>query len=73
MFMECKHAQAMEWWSKSAALGNDCSMSSIGDLYRDGLGVERDVNKAMEWYSKAAELGNSLALTKMGELYLGKI
>ncbi len=44
---------ALEWYLKSADLGNRRSMKMIGDMYCDGLGVEMDESAAL-WYYLAA-------------------
>ena len=31
----------------------------IGNLYRDGIGVERDQDKALDWYEKGSAAGNT--------------
>ncbi len=38
-----------------AAQGNPNAMGRLGRAYRDGKGVEQDLDKAAEWMRKAAE------------------
>ena len=45
------------------------AMTTIGDLYYDGLGVEQDYAKVMEWYEKAAELNDAYAMNEIGYMY----
>ena len=33
----------------------------LGELYEQGLGVEKDINKALEYYKRSAEQGNKEA------------
>ncbi len=63
------YAKALEWWEKSAELGNATAMNNIGWLYQKGYGVEQDYAKALEWYEKSAELGNDWAMNNIGNLY----
>jgi TPR repeat protein len=49
--------------------GDALSMSNLGVLYSNGLGVAQDYAKAREWYEKAADKGYASAMTKLGLLY----
>ena len=42
----------------------------VGDLYKDGVGVQRNYSQAADWYRKAAEQGHSRARSELGNLYL---
>ncbi len=52
---------AIRLWTEMAGEGSGCAATALGDLYRNGGGVERDLAKAMGWYERAAELGNRRA------------
>ena len=68
--VEQDYAQAMEWYTKTADLGDTDAMNYIGNMYRmGGLGVEQDYTQAMEWYTKAADLGDTIAMVNVGSLY----
>lgn len=56
-------------WSKLAANGDADAYYSLGQLYRRGEGVEKNLQKAREYYLKAAELGQSFAQSNLGTLY----
>merc|ERR1719486_1473396 len=43
-------------------------MYSMGVLFRNGLGVEKDNVKAIEWFEKAADQGNMLARVNLAEM-----
>ena len=45
--------QAVEWFKRSADLGNHVAMCHLGDCYRDGTGVESDHDLAIVWYQNA--------------------
>ena len=37
----------------------------IGDMYKDGLGVEQDSSRALEWYQKGYDAGDRSAAGKI--------
>lgn len=45
------------------------NMFSLGRLYIDGLGVEKDGKKAVYWLEKAANQGESVAMGWLGYIY----
>ncbi|KAF9118324.1 hypothetical protein BGX30_004654, partial [Mortierella sp. GBA39] len=52
-----------------ANLGDKDAQVALGDMYKDGLGVQKDYKAAMEWYLRAAEQGDAVGLRKVGVLY----
>jgi hypothetical protein len=62
-------AKAVEWYTKSANLGNEYAMYNLGYIYMYGDGVAQDYAKAMEWYIKSANLGYSRAMNSIGYMY----
>lgn len=46
------------------------AMTLIGELYRGGLGLPRDLERAREWYALAAGLGDPHAEFALGEIAL---
>lgn len=61
---------AVEWLTKAADAGQDCAQYALGKLYRDGMGVEKDMIQAVAWFALAAEQNNSYAAYALGKLYL---
>lgn len=61
---------AVEWLTKAAEAGQDCAQYALGKLYRDGIGVEKDMLQAVAWFALAAEQDNSYAAYALGKLYL---
>ncbi len=57
--IEKEYPKAIEWYMKSANLGNSYAMTNLGYYYKN---IEKDYPKAIEWYIKSANLGNSLAI-----------
>ena len=45
------------------------AMMSLGDLYFDGFGVEKNMELAEHWYKAAIQADNYLAITRLGILY----
>ena len=43
-------------------------MYNVGNCYKNGIGVTKDLNKAKEWYAKAAAQGYEKAQEKLGAL-----
>src|SRR6476659_8517102 len=46
------------------------AMALLGELYANGLGVERDAKKAAEWYGRAVERGDREAMFALALLQL---
>ena len=63
------HATAASWYQKAANNGLDVAEWRLGDLYAQGLGINKDINKAIELKTKAAEQGNFLFQYMMGIMY----
>ena len=49
------HEEAFEIYLRMAEKNKDKAMAYLGRMYRDGKGVEKDLNKAIEWMRKAAD------------------
>jgi uncharacterized protein len=41
----------------------------LGDFYRSGTGVEKDISQAIAWYSRAAEKGDQFAARDLAKIY----
>lgn len=63
-------AQALERLTKAAEAGQDCAQYALGKIYRDGQGVEKDIQKAVALFTLAATKENSFAAFALGKLYL---
>jgi TPR repeat protein len=53
---------------KMAEKGSPEAAFTVGQMYEEGRGVERDPVKALEWYKKAAALKQPDASKKVSEL-----
>ena len=63
------YKEAFEYLTKASELGWTDADLLIGQMYRDGNGVERDFDKSISYLSKAAENGNNKAMYMLGDLY----
>lgn len=52
-------AIGLELLEKAAALKNARACYYLGNIYRDGVLVKKDLKKALEWYQKGAEDGDA--------------
>lgn len=50
--------------------GQGFAQYALGKKYRDGQGVERNIQKAVELFALAAKQGNSFAAFALGKMYL---
>lgn len=55
------YKQAFGWFSLAASHGYAHSYSKLSDLYSEGNGVEKDLQKALECLNKAEELGDDVS------------
>jgi len=62
--------QARHWFELAALQGNGYAEARLGDLYDDGVGVERNLKLAADWRERAARRGNIEAQLKLGRMYL---
>jgi TPR repeat protein len=60
---------AAPWYQKAAEMGLAEAQAWLAKFYREGIGVESDLDLAFEWYHKAAEQGLGWAQYALGNLY----
>jgi TPR repeat protein len=60
------HGEAMQWALKAAEQGVAASMTRIGLLYNNALGVERDAAAAARWWRTAALKGDADGQAMLG-------
>lgn len=44
-------------------------MLELGIMYRDGIGVTKNVDEAINWFNKAADYGNTKAMLELSNIY----
>ena len=49
--------------------GSHLAMYSLGEMYAEGNGVEKNPQEAIKWYRMAAEKGYFIAMYRLGEMY----
>lgn len=59
---------ALNEWLPYAAQEKPSALFNIGQMYRLGNGVERDLTKAEQYYRRAAELGHIGAMANLGSM-----
>ena len=64
------YQDAMAWFAKAAANGNDNAQWKLGLGYTKGIGVPHDERKAMVWFKRAANHGDIRAQSALSDLYL---
>lgn len=62
-------ALALEWATKSTALGNASGMNQLAQIYRDGTGVAVNLARALELFQSAAAGGVSASLIHMADMH----
>ena len=60
------YAEALELWHRAAELGHYGAYYNIGNAYRNGRGVERDMKKTEHYWELAALSGNVQARNNLG-------
>lgn len=68
MGVEADLAQASQYFSEAAELGNEEAMYAIAVMYLTGTGKPLDPDLGREWLQKSAELGYPRAADKMREI-----
>ena len=62
-------SRQFQWYGKAAALGYAPAQCNLGNLYRQGLGVSRDLEQAAKWYEVAARQGDAQSQSNLGYMY----
>ncbi|KAJ3101451.1 Leucine-rich repeat serine/threonine-protein kinase 2, partial [Phlyctochytrium planicorne] len=62
--------EAFKWFQMAAEKGNSEAEERVGDMYREGKGVEQNQREGFKWYLKAVRQGNASVENKIGNCYL---
>lgn len=62
--------EALRWALAAAEAGSATSMTRLGMIYHDALGVERDATLAAVWWQRGAEAGDADAQAMLGAALL---
>ena len=60
-------------YQKEAAAGNADAQNSLGVLYLNGTGVNKDYAQALSWFQKSAAAGNAMAQNTLGWMYMNGV
>lgn len=62
-------AKAVEWYTRSVALGNVDAMQALGMMYQYGEGTEKNSAQAVNLFEQAANKGNVLSQNTLAAIY----
>jgi TPR repeat protein len=65
-----EYAEALTWFNKAVEQGDSDAQYYLGEMYRNGRGVTKDVDKALKCFQNAAEKGSVEAQVALGHIYL---
>lgn len=66
---ELNPKKAVEWYTKAAEQGLRIAQCNLGVCYKNGNGVEKNLEEAIKWYTKAADQGYAEAQYYLGKAY----
>jgi TPR repeat protein len=61
---------AISYYRRAAALNHKGAMLRLAEMYRDGVGVERDLGQTRDWLERLAALGSVQADYELGLLHV---
>lgn len=53
---------------KAANQGDSGAQYHLGKIYKDGLGVDKNLSISRTWFEESAQAGNSLAYDELSQL-----
>jgi TPR repeat protein len=65
---EADRKEAADWFAKAHEAGHKAAANSLGQLYRDGVGVAQQHDKAREYFQLAANRDNANAMYNLAEM-----
>lgn len=69
MSVQRDNQEAMKWICLAAERGNDVAQCTLGEIYMNGLGVEKNPEEALKWLGLSAKLRNARAMFYIGNYY----
>ena len=58
----------MQWYTKAAEQGDARAQHNLAVCFKNGQGVEQDLEQAMTWYKKSAAQGYARAVQALEKL-----
>lgn len=68
-YLKGDYEEALRIWQPLADGGNKFAQFSLGSLYFEGAGVEKDLPESAKWFRRAAEQGYAPAQFNLGNAY----
>ena len=65
---EADKKEAAEWFARAHETGHVAAANHLGELYRDGVGVPRQLDKARSIFQQAAEQGDANAMYNLARM-----
>jgi len=62
--------EAIFWFRRGAEAGDIYAQDNLGACYRNGVGVEANLDHARFWFQKASDGGNAEAQSALGTMYV---
>ena len=50
-------------------MNHTLAMHNLGNIFGDGIGVEKDLYRASLWWRRAAQNGDTIPMLRLAELY----
>ena len=69
LFEKKEYKEALELFLELGEANIPEAQNMLGDFYKNGYGIDKDITKAIEWYIKAAEQGYADAQCNLGNMY----
>lgn len=63
------YKEKAEWFQKAANAGDNYGMWNLGKFYKDGKGVEKNIDKSLHLLNKSANLGCKGAIEDLARMY----
>lgn len=63
------YSEALKYYKKAAEMGDKYALCCIGDMHRDGEGINEDYDVARGFYEEAAKQGDAHGFGRLGDLY----
>lgn len=61
-------SMAVEWLAKAHEAGHKAAANRLGEMYRDGVGVSRQLDRARNLFQEAAQTGNVNAMYNLARM-----
>lgn len=63
------YSESLKWYEKLAEQDDPIAQFEVGEFYRKGLGITKNLNKAIDYFTKSANQNCEYAYMALGECY----